>query len=85
MSINGLTHLYPLPILPNPNPPKSPSLTPLLKTIKKLPVFLSFVSFPLPEKGKENHKITCVPPFTNSSPLVCQLSQLAIHASINSS
>ena len=30
MGINGLTHLYPLPILPNPNPPKSPILTPLI-------------------------------------------------------
>ena len=29
MGINELTHLYPLPILPNPNPPKSPILTPL--------------------------------------------------------
>ena len=29
MGINELTYLYPLSILPNPNPPKSPILTPL--------------------------------------------------------
>ena len=30
MGINGLTHLYLLPILTKPNPPKSPILTPLV-------------------------------------------------------
>ena len=37
MDINELTHLYPLSILPNPNPPKSPILTPLVATLSKAP------------------------------------------------